>query len=243
MEKGENALTIDIPFIWTAFKEIIKALPVTMMLTIIPLAAGFVIGLTIALIRVYKVSVLTPIANGYVSFLRGTPIIMHIMLIYFGLPLLIDAIAEKFGWQGQSQLIPISVFVLVALSLSAGAYLSEVIRSGIVSVSKGQVEAAYSVGMSTFQMMARIVLPQALAQSIPNLTNIFIGFLHTSSIAFIVSQKELTGAANIVASNNLKFLEAFIAAGLIYWMLTILVEGISFILEKKVTAYAKGGVR
>ncbi|MET1029947.1 amino acid ABC transporter permease [Domibacillus tundrae] len=236
-------MTIDIPFIWTALKEIIKALPVTMMLTLIPLIAGFVIGLVVALIRVYKVRILNPIANGYVSFFRGTPIIMHIMLIYFGLPLLIDAAAETFGWQAQSQLIPISVFVLFALSLSAGAYLSEVIRSGIVSVSKGQVEAAYSVGMSTFQMMIRIVLPQALAQCIPNLTNIFIGFLHTSSIAFIVSQKELTGAANIVASTNLKFLEAFIAAGLIYWMLTILVEGSSSILEKKATAYAKGGVR
>lgn len=236
-------MTIDIPFIWTALKEIIKALPVTMMLTLIPLIAGFAIGLMVALIRVYKVRILNPIANGYVSFLRGTPIIMHIMLIYFGLPLLIDAAAEMFGLRAQSQLIPISVFVLFALSLSAGAYLSEAIRSGISSISKGQAEAAYSVGMNTFQMMTRIVLPQALAQSIPNLTNIFIGFLHTSSIAFIVSQKELTGAANIVASTNLKFLEAFIAAGLIYWLLTILAESISSFVEKKATAYVKGGVR
>lgn len=236
-------MTIDIPFIWTALKEIIKALPVTMMLTLIPLIAGFAIGLMVALIRVYKVRILNPIANGYVSFLRGTPIIMHIMLIYFGLPLLIDAAAEMFGLRAQSQLIPISIFVLFALSLSAGAYLSEAIRSGISSISKGQAEAAYSVGMNTFQMMTRIVLPQALAQSIPNLTNIFIGFLHTSSIAFIVSQKELTGAANIVASTNLKFLEAFIAAGLIYWLLTILAESISSFVEKKATAYVKGGVR
>jgi L-cystine transport system permease protein len=236
-------LTIDIPFIWTALKEIVKALPVTMMLTLIPLLAGFFIGLIVALIRVYEVKGLTALANGYVSFLRGTPIIMHIMLIYFGLPLLIDTFAQNVGLESRSQLIPISVFVLIALSLSAGAYLSEVIRSGITSVSKGQVEAAYSVGMNTYQVMTRIVLPQALAQSIPNFTNIFIGFLHTSSIAFIVSQKELTGAANIVASTNLKFLEAFIAAGIIYWILTILIEGLSFLTEKKVTAYTRGGVR
>ena len=105
------------------------------------------------------------------------------------------------------------------------------------------MEAAYSVGMTKFQAMMRIILPQALAQSIPNFTNIFIGFLHTSSIAFLVSQKELTGAANIVASTNLRFLEAFIAAGLIYWGLTIIVEGLSFLLEKKATAYSRGGVR
>jgi L-cystine transport system permease protein len=134
------------------------------------------------------------------------------------------------------------LFVLIALTLAAGSYLSEIIRSGIISVSNGQMEAAYSVGMTKFQAMIRIILPQALAQSIPNFTNIFVGFLNTSSIAFLVSQKEVTGAANIVASVNLKFLEAFIAAGIIYWGITILVEGISFLLEKKVTAYNRGGV-
>lgn len=232
-------MVIDIPFIWTALKEIIKALPLTLMLTVIPLIVGFFIGLVVALIRVYEVKGLSAVADGYVSFLRGTPIIMHIMLIYFGLPMLLQAAAPKLAISS----IPVSVFVLTALSLSAGAYLSEVIRSGIISIPKGQAEAAYSVGMSTFQMMVRIILPQALSQSIPNFTNIFIGFLHTTSIAFIVSEKELTGAAKIVASNNLKFLEAYIAAGIIYWVVTILVESISLLLEKKTTSYARGGVR
>lgn len=232
-------MVIDIPFIWTALKEIIKALPLTLMLTVIPIIVGFFIGLVVALIRVYEVKGLSAVANGYVSFLRGTPIIMHIMLIYFGLPMLLQAAAPKLAISS----IPVSVFVLTALSLSAGAYLSEVIRSGIISIPKGQAEAAYSVGMSTFQMMVRIILPQALSQSIPNFTNIFIGFLHTTSIAFIVSEKELTGAAKIVASNNLKFLEAYIAAGIIYWVVTILVESISLLLEKKATSYARGGVR
>jgi L-cystine transport system permease protein len=235
-------MTIDIPFIWEALKEIIKAFPTTLILTIIPLLVGFLIGLGVALIRVYQVKFLYQLANAYVSFLRGTPIIMHIMLIYFGLPLLIDYLIKLFNLKLQSNTIPIILFVLIALSLAAGAYLSEIIRSGIISVSSGQMEAAYSVGMNKFQAMYRIILPQALAQSIPNFTNIFVGFLHTSSIAFLVSQKEVTGAANIVASTNLKFLEAYIAAGLIYWGMTILVEWLSLLLEKKATAYSRGGV-
>ena len=235
-------MTIDIPFIWVAFKEIIKALPITLILTIVPLLTGFIIGIGVALVRIYKVKYLYRIANGYVSFFRGTPIIMHIMVIYFGFPLLLDQISLKFDLGIQTNKIPIILFVLIALTLAAGSYLSEIIRSGIISVSNGQMEAAYSVGMTKFQAMIRIILPQALAQSIPNFTNIFVGFLHTSSIAFLVSQKEVTGAANIVASVNLKFLEAFIAAGIIYWGITILVEGISFLLEKKVTAYNRGGV-
>jgi L-cystine transport system permease protein len=235
-------MTIDIPFIWEALKEIIKAFPTTLILTIIPLLVGFLIGLGVALIRVYQVKFLYQLANAYVSFLRGTPIIMHIMLIYFGLPLLIDYLIKLFNLKLQSNTIPIILFVLIALSLAAGAYLSEIIRSGIISVSSGQMEAAYSVGMNKFQAMYRIILPQALAQSIPNFTNIFVGFLHTSSIAFLVSQKEVTGAANIVASTNLKFLEAYIAAGLIYWGMTILVEWLSLLLEKKATASSRGGV-
>ncbi|WHY68797.1 amino acid ABC transporter permease [Neobacillus sp. SuZ13] len=235
-------MTIDIPFIWIAFKEIVKSLPITLILTVVPLLIGFLIGIAVALVRVYQVKFLYRAANGYVSFFRGTPIIMHVMLIYFGFPLLINQISERFDLGIQANSIPIILFVLTALSLAAGAYLSEIIRSGILSVSNGQLEAAYSVGMTSFQAMIRIILPQALAQSIPNFTNIFVGFLHTSSIAFLVSEKEVTGAANIVASTNLKFLEAFIAAGMIYWGLTIIVEGISFLLEKRVTAYNRGGV-
>jgi L-cystine transport system permease protein len=235
-------MTIDIPFIWVAFKEIIKALPITLIVTIIPLLVGFLIGIVVALIRVYQVRYLYSAANAYVSFFRGTPIIMHIFVIYFGLPLLLDRLSEKFDLGIQTNSIPIISFVLIALSLAAGAYLSEIIRSGIISVSNGQMEAAYSVGMTKMQAMVRIILPQALAQSIPNFTNVIVGFLHTSSIAFLVSEKEVTGAANIVASINLKFLEAFIAAGMIYWALTIIIEGLSYLLEKRVTAYNRGGV-
>lgn len=235
-------MVIDFPFIWVAFKEIAKAIPLTLMLAIVPVVVGFFIGLAVALIREYKVKGLYPIANGYVSFFRGTPAILHIMLIYYGTPLIIDFIINSLNLPFQTNSIPIVLFVLLALSLTAGSYLSEIIRSGITSVAKGQMEAAYSMGMSTFQAMRRILFPQALDKSIPNLTNISIGFLHLSSIAFLVSQKELTGTANIVASSNFKFLEAFIAAGLIYWGLSILMEGISYLIEKRVKEYSKGGV-
>ncbi|RKJ02832.1 ABC transporter permease subunit, partial [Butyricicoccus sp. 1XD8-22] len=87
----------------------------------------------------------------------------------------------------------IALFVIIALTLNAGAYLSEIIRSGILSVSKGQVDAAYSIGMTTYDVLRRIILPQAFGSSIPNLTNILIAFLHATSIAFLVSVKELTG--------------------------------------------------
>ncbi|WP_430534839.1 amino acid ABC transporter permease [Listeria rocourtiae] len=235
-------MQLDFPFIWEAFKEILTALPLTLLLTFVPLIVGFLIGLGVALARIYRVTGVHRVANGYVSFVRGTPIVMHIMLIYFGLPLLLDSLAKRYDWSFNINGVPITIFVLIALSLSAGAYLSEIIRSGIIAVPSGQVEAGYSVGMTKFQVMTRIILPQALAQSIPNLTNIVVGFLQASSIAFLVSVKEITGTAQIVASSNLKFLEAFIAAGLLYWGVTIMIELIASLIDRKATAYNKGGI-
>lgn len=215
-------MTIDIPFIITCFFEIVTALPLTLVITVIPLIIGLGIGVVTALMRIYKVRFLHRIADFYVSFLRGTPVVLHVLIIYFALPLLIAKLSDQFGWGIDTASIPILVFVLTAFSLTAGAYMSEIIRSGILSVNQGQVEAAYAVGMSTRQALWRIVLPQAIGIILPNLCNLFIGFLHTSTFAFTVSQMELLGKANVVASVNLKFLEAFIAAALIYWGMTII---------------------
>ncbi|SOC40730.1 amino acid ABC transporter permease [Ureibacillus acetophenoni] len=230
-------MQLDIPFIWTAFTEIIKALPLTLIIAIAPILIGLLIGIAVAFLRMNPIKILTPIANFYVSFYRGTPVIMHIMIIYFGVPILFES---TFGIS--LNFVPIAVFVIIALALNAGAYLSEIIRSGILSVSKGQIDAAYSIGMTTSETLRRIVLPQAFASAIPNLTNIIIGFLHATSIAFLVSVKELTGAANIVASSNLKFLEAFIAVGIIYWGITIIIELFAQLIERKITAYSNTGV-
>ncbi len=232
-------MQIDFSFILSAFLEIVKAIPLTLTFTFLPILFGFLIGLVVTFIRNYHVKLLTPIANFYVSFFRGTPAIMHIMLIYFGIPIILDYFIKSFDLSFESKDVPIALFVIIALSFTAGSYMSEIIRSGFASVSKGQVEAAYTIGMSTFQVIKRIILPQALAQSVPTITNLTIGFLHTTSIAFLVSQKEITGAANIIAAKNLKFLEAFIAAGIIYWGITLVIELISYMVEKKATSYTR----
>ena len=235
-------MTIDVAFMLEALQEIFKVLPLTLFMTFTPVCIGILIGIAVAFVRIQKIKVLAPLLNFYVSFFRGTPIIMHIMLIYFGIPIVVDTIAQALKLNFHSNAIPILFFVLLALTLSAGAYASEIIRSGILSVPKGQLEAAYAVGLTFSQAMRRLILPQAFSKSIPNFTNVFIGFLHATSLAFFVSIKELTGAANIVASVNLKFLEAFIAVGLIYWSVSIVVEWIAHLIEKRVTAYSKGNV-
>ena len=230
-------MQLDLSFILTALQSILPALPMTFLIAFVPLLLGLLIGIVVALVRLSDWKISKVILNVYVSFYRGTPVILHIFLIYFGMPL----IAEEWfdislnGW-------PIVIFVIIALTLNAGAFLSEIIRSGIMSVTNHQIDAALSLGMTTFQMYRRIILPQAFVAAIPNLTNILIAFLHSSSIAFLVSVKEITGAANIIASSNLKYLESFIAVGIVYWVVTILIEVLANQLEKKLTAHLRQGV-
>lgn len=230
-------MQFDISFMWTALQVIIEAIPLTLLITIAPLLIGLLIALVVTFIRLNHIKVLKPFANFYVSFYRGTPVIMHIFIVYFGIPQLVE---HYFGISLNS--VPIVIFVIIALSLNAGAFLSEIIRSGIVSVNKGQIEAAYSLGMTTFDVFRRIILPQAFVTVIPNLTAMLIAFLHASSIAFLVSVKEMTGAANIIASSNLKYLEAFVAVGIVYWMISLLIELIASKLENKLTRYLRRGV-
>ncbi|MFC0330451.1 amino acid ABC transporter permease [Paenibacillus sepulcri] len=235
-------MKLDPSFIWTAVVGLLAALPTTLYITIVSVSCGFIIGTAIALIRIYKVPVLYPIAASYVTFIRGTPMLTHLLLIYFGLQLIIDSLAKQFGWSFNSASIPMIGFAYISFSITASAYMSEVIRSGLLAVNKGQMEAAYSVGMTTPQALRRILFPQALAASLPNLSNNVIGMLHGSTLAFTVSVVDLNAQAQIVASTNWKFAEAYIAAALIFWALTFLIERATGLIERRINVYNKGGV-
>jgi len=235
-------LKIDPLFILTALLSLFKALPTTLIITVVSVSMGLIIGSVVALIRIYRVPVLHRIAAAYVMFIRGTPMLMHLFLIYFGLPMLIDGISKAWGLTFHSNQIPLIGFVFISFSLTAGAYMSEVIRAGIIAVNRGQIEAAYSIGMTTAQALRRIVLPQALSVCLPNLSNSLIGMLHASTLAFAVSVVDINAQAQIVAANNWKFLESYIAAALLFWGMTVLIERATSRLEKRINNYNRGGV-
>jgi L-cystine transport system permease protein len=235
-------MKIDPSFIWTAFTQLLPSIPTTLAITAVSVSCGFIIGLIAALLRIYKVPVLGQIASGYVTFIRGTPMLTHLLLIYFGLPMLLGAVSAQFGWKFQPSSIPMIGFAFISFSITAGAYMSEVIRAGLLAVNRGQLEAAYSIGMTTPQALRRIVFPQALGASLPNLSNSVIGMLHGSTLAFAVSVVEINAKAQIVASTNWKFFEAYLAAAVIFWGLTLLIERLTAIIEKRINMYNRGGV-
>ncbi len=131
-------MELDIPFIGTAIKQMVKTVPLTLAMTVIPIITGFFIALGNITVRIFRIKWLLACSSFYVSFFRSTPAILHIMLIYLGIPLIADQFSRAFhlGWSANQ--IPVAVFVIMALSLTAGAYMTEILRSGIMAVDTGQ---------------------------------------------------------------------------------------------------------
>lgn len=220
-------------YMFDSIPAIAKGIPVSIGIASVAFLVGISIGLICALVRIYNIPVLKQIVVLYVSFIRGTPLLVQIFLSYYGIPLLLRYINANYGTTFDISFIPAIYFIYVAFSINTGAYLSETIRSAILAVDKGQFEACYSVGMTTTQALRRIVLPQALRIGVPNIFNHFIMLLKDTSLAFAASVPEILGQAKIIAGRTSQFFEVYIVAALIYWGLCIILEQTSIIIERR----------
>lgn len=232
----------DLSFLIFEIGVAIKYIPVVLLLSIVPLIIGLLLGIGIAIIRLFKIRPFDKFFTVFVIFLRGVPLVLQLTILYLAVSLSFDSLAKTFGLQMSSKDLSYTLIAVVGLSINATVYLSEVMRTALQSVPVGQYEAAYSVGMTSSQMLWRIIIPQALPVAIPLIGNNFIGLIKGSAIASLISVVEIINATLYEASGNYKFLEAYVAAAIIYWLLCILVERLVAFLEYKVGVYGKGGV-
>ncbi|KAF3298852.1 ABC transporter permease subunit [Carnobacterium sp. PL12RED10] len=205
-------MTFDFAYMMEILPDLLGYLPITLYLTLASMAIAVIIGGLFSVVLVNKVPVLNQIIQVIMSFFRGTPPIVQLLLIYFGLPQILP-IATGMSAETAS---------ILTFSLNTAAYLAEVFRAALVSVDEGQVEAAMTVGLTYGQTLRGIVLPQAVRNAIPGTGNTFVGLLKNSSLAFTIGVVELLAQGKLFASNSLKFFEAYFAVALIYWALTIL---------------------
>ncbi|WHH59973.1 amino acid ABC transporter permease [Petroclostridium sp. X23] len=219
--------------------EIARYLPVTIGIASVSIVCGLIIGLFTALVKIYQIPVLKQLAALYISFIRGTPLLVQIYIVYYGLPKVLEYVKLQYNWDINISGIPAIVFVNIACAINVGAYLSETIRAAIESVDRGQIEAAYSVGMTIFQTMKRIVFPQALIVALPNFGNTFLSIIKDSSLAFIISVVEIMGQAKIIGSRQLRFFEVYIAVSLIYWVVCIVISKFIALLEQRLRRYER----
>ena len=212
----------------------------TLFLTVVSMAFGLVIGFAVALVRMYKIPVLRQIAAAYVSFIRGTPLVVNIYIAYFGIPALLHYLSGKYGWNIDIQDVPAIVYAIAAFTVDTSAYLSETIRSALGAVDSGQYEAAYSIGMTKYQAFRRIIIPQALAIAIPSFGNLLLGLIKGTSLAFTISVMELMAVAKIQADVAYNYIEVYLIVSVIYWVICFTFEKIFSRVERKLNSFKIG---
>ncbi|MCG7409257.1 amino acid ABC transporter permease [Paenibacillus sp. ACRRX] len=212
------------------FEYVVKLLPslkVTLVIVSSSILLGLLLGLLVALPRLYRIPILQQLSQIYVSFFRGTPILIQLFLFYYGIPELLKL------FQLDVSRISALYFVILTYSLHSGAFISEVIRGAVKAVDRGQIEAAYAVGMNGFQAFSRIVQPQALAISVPVFANVVIGNLKDTSLAFTLGIMEITGKAQTLGTISHRFVEIYISLAVVYFMISLALEKLFHHIEKR----------
>lgn len=231
---------LDIKYMIQLIPRVAAGIPVSLSIALIAFFCGIALGLFSALVKIYKIPVLNHAADVYISFMRGTPLLVQIFLSYYGIPLVLRYLGAIYGMNADVSAIPAIVFMYVSFSLNVGAYLSETIRAAILSVGKGQTEAAEALGMTAVQVLRRIIIPQAAVVALPNLGNSFIALLKDTSLAFAASVPEIIGQAKIAAARSSRFFEAYIIAAVMYWLICILIERLVILGERRLRRYERG---
>ena len=201
----------------------VEGAKITVFLSICTVLLGICLGIFLALMRLSNSKLLSFIATSYIEFVRGTPVLLQIFIVFYGLP--------KLGIT-----LPDFAAGVLALTINSGAYVAEIIRSGIQAVNKGQTEAARSLGMSQKMTMIYVILPQAFKNILPALGNEFITVIKESSIVSIIGIQDLMYNADTVRGNIYKPFEPLIFAALIYFVLTFTLSKCLGVVERRMKA-------
>ncbi len=212
------------------FPKVLSRLPVTLLITVLATAVGILLGIALAFVRLHKVPVLNQITLVFVSFMRGTPIIVQLFVVFYGLPTLLLLVGIDINRCDKM------IYVIVTYGLNASAFMAEIFRASISSVPAGQSEAAYTVGLTKWQTFRRIVAPQAVRIALPSLGVSLVGLLQDTSVAFPLGIIDIMGKVRAIGANTYHFLEGYVAAAVIFVVFSILIEK-SFSLLTKRFAY------
>jgi polar amino acid transport system permease protein len=207
------------PPVTAAFQFIIRGLRVTIYTTLVGFALAMILGMLAGLGRVSRNPFIRNFAIAYIEFIRGVPILVLILTIAF---VIVPVASESIGFSNSS--VPMDARAMVALALIYGAFLAEVFRAGIESVAPGQMEAARSLGMTHFQAMTYIILPQAIRNILPALGNDFVAMLKDSSLVSVLAVRDITQQARIHAGSTFRFRETYLVLTVLYLTMTLVLS-------------------
>ncbi|WP_313892062.1 amino acid ABC transporter permease [Psychrobacillus sp.] len=224
-------------FLFDTFFIALSGVPIALFVTIVSMLIALPLGFLLALTRINQVPVLNRFSQVYVSFVRGTPIIIQIFIVYASIPLILSSLFEKYNMNINVYDVNPIWYAFIVFSFSTTAILIEVFRSALNTVNKGQLEAAQSIGLSNFQAYRRIVIPQALVVALPNICTATVNLIKATSLGYAMSLPEITLKAKVAANVGYNYVEAYIDIFLVYIILCSVVEYGFKLYEKRLRKY------
>lgn len=225
-------MEFDLEFAKHTFFVALTGIPTTLKLTIVSLLLAVPIAFFMAVAKINQVRGIRSGVAIYVSFIRGTPIVLQILIIYSLFPSVLNLIVKQLE-------LPLNVFDLnpiiyayIVFTLNTIATMSEALRSALLTVDSGQLEAAQAIGLSTARAYTRIIIPQALVAALPNICNITVNLLKNTSLAFLMTVKDITAIAKMEASYGYNYIEAYAVIFLIYIIICTLVQFAFHLMER-----------
>ena len=224
---------MDLNYIVNTFLVTLKGIPVTLLIMIVAILLSFIPALLLALGQIYKVRGVRTFSVVYLAFIRATPPILLILFFYSLFPSLLNQIFKSLGSQVDVFKFNPLYYAFIIYSLMTTGSLSEILRSAILTVDKGQLEAAQAIGLTNFQAYRRIVFPQALRSALPNLANLVINLVKGTSLVFVMTVKDITALAKVEASHSYQYSESYLVIFVIYLIICGLIQWIFRSLEKR----------
>ncbi|MCC3168180.1 amino acid ABC transporter permease [Streptococcus sanguinis] len=224
---------MDLNYIVNTFLVTLKGIPVTLIIMVVAILLSFIPALLLAIGQIYKVRGVRTFSVVYLAFIRATPPILLILFFYSLFPSLLNQIFKSLGSQVDVFKFNPLYYAFIIYSLMTTGSLSEILRSAILTVDKGQLEAAQAIGLTNFQAYRRIVFPQALRSALPNLANLVINLVKGTSLVFVMTVKDITALAKIEASHSYQYSESYLVIFVIYLIICGLIQWIFRGLEKR----------
>ncbi len=224
---------MDLDYIAKTFLETLKGVPTTLIIMIVAMVLSFVPALFLALGQIYKVKGVRTFSLVYLAFIRATPPILLILFFYSLFPSLLNQFLKSIGSNVDIFKLNPIYYAFIIYSLMTTGSLSEILRSAILTVDKGQLEAAQAIGLTSSQAYVRIVFPQALRSALPNLANLVINIVKGTSLVFVMTIKDITAIARVEASYGYQYFESYFVIFLQYIIICGLIQWGFSLLEKR----------
>ena len=205
------------------FPLVLSSLGLTSEIAILSLIGTLILSLFIAIIRYYKIPVLTQFFDVFITVFRATPLVVELFMIFFALPCIFPALKDMTPFQA----------VVLSLIFNTSAFMAESFRAALESVDRGQIEACYSLGMTKRQAMMRVILPQAFVVAVPSIGNHFIGIIKGTALGFTVGLADVMGTAKMEAALSLRFFEAYLCVTVVYLVIVLAVEFVLRLIERR----------